>query len=397
MGSSQTAVSSDPPARHRDASTELLERIAAIRPTLAQYAAEGEQNRRVPAATIDALTRAGAFRVSVPQRYGGYELGHLSALEVGRAVALADGGAAWVVSLLNSGAWYTQLFPSAAQEDIFGADPDARVSAVVAPTGVARESEGGYRVSGEWTYNSGSWHATWALVAVSLEDAHGVHLGEGQVLVPASDYHIEDVWRVAGMRSSGSNLLVIDDVFVPSYRSLRVADSDPVQSDSSFRAASVPLALVGPQLGLGRAVLDAVLDGIPAKPIPYTAIRRRADSVPFQLAVAGAATRLDTADLFARRAAADLDSASAAGVPLGYRARARVRADVGWAVENVTEAIAQLLSAAGSAVFADTNPIQRFWRDQAVVARHGYVSPPFSYEVYGKALLGIENDRALML
>jgi len=99
---------------------------------------------------------------------------------------------------------------------------------------------------------------------------------------------------------------------------------------------------------------------------------------------------LDTAELFAARAAGDMDSIAEYDRPLDDVLRSRVRADIGWAVEKVSEAISALITAHGSAAFAESSPIQRFWRDQAAVARHGYVLPPVAYEAYGKALLGVE-------
>lgn len=374
----------------------LLERIAEIRPLIAGNAAEGEENRRVSEESIRALADAGAFKVSLPTRYGGYGLGHRAALDVGREVARADGGTAWVVSLINSGAWYTRVFPIEAQDDIFANDPDARVSVVITPTGTARKVDGGYRVSGKWFYNSGAWHSSWALGAVLLEDENGESLGEGQFLIPATDYRIEDVWYVAGMRSSGSNCLVVEDAFVPEHRLRRVPDVDP-DSDQPYRAVAVPLALLGPQLGLGRAVFDLVMEKTPHKPIAYTSIERRSDWTAYRLDIAKAAMLLDTADLFAARAADDMDSIDRLGRPLDRCTRSRVRADIGWAVDHVTEAISLLLNAAGSGVFAEVNPIQRFWRDQAIVARHGYVSPPLAYEIYGTALLNAEETTATIL
>lgn len=374
----------------------LLERIAEIRPRLAANAVAGEEARRVEEDSIQALADAGAFKVSLSERYGGYNMSHRAALEVGREVARADGGTAWVVSLINSGAWYTRVFPEQAQDDIFGADPEARVSVIITPSGVARRVEGGYMVSGKWFYNSGAWHATWALGAVQVEDEHGEPVGEGQFLMPATEYTIEDVWYVSGMRSSGSNLLVAEDVFVPEHR-MRIVPEVTPDSEQPYRAVAVPLALLGPQLGLGRAVFDLVMEKMPAKPIAYTSIERRGDWTAFRLDIARASLLLDTAELFARRAADDMDSIAATGKPLDRVTRSRVRADIGWAVDHVTEAIDLLLSAAGSGSFADVNPIQRFWRDQAIVARHGYVSPPLAYEIYGTALIGAEETVATIL
>jgi hypothetical protein len=69
--------------------------------------------------------------------------------------------------------------------------------------------------------------------------------------------------------------------------------------------------------------------------------------------------------------------------------RARVRADTGWVAEHVTRAIDILLSAHGAGSFGGTGP--RIWRDSATAARHAIVSPVVGYEIYGKALLGVEE------
>ena len=89
--------------------------------------------------------------------------------------------------------------------------------------------------------------------------------------------------------------------------------------------------LVGPQLGLGRAALDLVREKAAKKPISYTFFTAQADSVAFQLQLAEAAMLIDTAHLHAYRAADDIDRAAAAGVYPDFLARARVRADTGWA------------------------------------------------------------------
>jgi Acyl-CoA dehydrogenase, C-terminal domain. len=54
-------------------------------------------------------------------------------------------------------------------------------------------------------------------------------------------------------------------------------------------------------------------------------------------------------------------------------------------------AINTLVTAHGAGSFADVNPLQRIWRDSNVAARHAVVSPAVGFEVYGKALLGVED------
>ena len=211
----------------------------------------------------------------------------------------------------------------------------------------------------------------------------------------------EDTWFVAGMRSSGSNCLIADDVFVPEHRVMPMppaiaGDYLTEHSDEVlYRSALMPvvaLVLVGPQLGLGRAALDFVIGKAPNKTIAYTNYTSQKESTAFQLQIAEAARLIDTAHLHAYRAAADIDDAAARGEYPDYLTRARVRSDTGYVAQCITRAIDILLYAHGAGSFAEVSPLQRIWRDSATGARHAIVSPTVNYEIYGKALLGVDES-----
>jgi alkylation response protein AidB-like acyl-CoA dehydrogenase len=382
-------------------SAELVARARDLTPLLCKNAAAGEADRRVVEESIQAMTEAGLFKLAVPKRYGGYETSMRTMLDVSAAVAEADGGTSWVLTLTNVCAWMTSLFSAKAQDEVFGADPDAKVSGVLTPTSEAVRVDGGWRVTGKWYYNSGSWHATWAVLGVPLTDEHGEVVDQGLVLIPREDTTLEDTWFVAGMRSSGSNCIVAEDVFVPEHRVMHVpaaiAGDYPTEhagAEPLYRSAFVPilaLVLIGPQLGMGRAALELVTSKAAKKPISYTFYAAQRDSTAFQLQIAEAARLIDTAHLHAYRAADDIDEAAARGVYPDFLARARVRSDTGYVAECVTRAIDILLSAHGAGSFAEVNALQRIWRDSATAARHAVVSPVVGYEVYGKALLGVDE------
>jgi alkylation response protein AidB-like acyl-CoA dehydrogenase len=353
----------------------------------------------VPAECIDALGEAGLFKASVPKRYGGYASTLRTMIDVSAAVAEGDGSAGWVVALVNVCNWLAALFPEQAQQEVF-ADGAARVTGVLTPSSTARKVDGGWQVSGRWYFNSGSWWSTWAVLGVPLTDSDGAVVDQGLILVPAADLVIEDVWYVTGMRGTASNCLVATDVFVPGHRVMSVPAAiegsypTPFTDEPLFRSAFVPLltlVLAGPQLGLGRAALDLVVDGAAKKPISYTFFETQAESTAFQLQMADAATKIDVAALLVDRAAADIDDAAARGEYLDYKNRARVRADTGYAVQSVVEALTILMNAHGAGGFAEKSPLQRIWRDSNVAARHAVISPTVGYEVYGKALLGVEE------
>jgi alkylation response protein AidB-like acyl-CoA dehydrogenase len=380
---------------------DLLARAAAVRAVLERNAAKGEEDRRIADESIDALVEAGLFKITVPRRFGGYEVDIRTKLEVSAAVAEADGATAWVLALTNVCHWLVGLYCDRAQEDIFGADRNARVCGVLAPSPHTRREDGGLVVTGRWPWASGSLHATWGLVGVLDKDEAGAVTEHALALIPMADLDVEDTWFAAGMKGTGSNTLVAQEVFVPDHRLLSVPkaieNEYPTEhtDEPLYRSSFVPvlaLILVGPQLGLARAARDLVIAKAPKRAISYTSFERQTDSVAFQVEMAKAAMMVDTAHLHAFRAAGDIDAAARRGEKLDYVTRARVRADTGYTAETVRMAIDRLVSAHGASSFADSSPMQRIWRDANTAGRHAVVSPTVSLEVYGKALLGVDND-----
>ncbi|ARF76203.1 oxidoreductase [Kitasatospora albolonga] len=388
-------------ARPSPEPSELLRTARELVPHLARNAEQGERDRRLTDETVKLLTDAGMFRLAVPQRYGGHEVSLRTLVDVSAVLAEGDGSSAWVVAVGSSLAWAVSLFPEQAQDEVFGADPDTRVSGVLTPSATARRTEGGYRVSGRWHYASGSWHADWSVIGFPVPDATGRIVDQGMALIPAADYTVEDTWFVAGMRATGSNALVAEDIFVPDHRVVSVpkamAGDYPVQRSggrqprSAFEQFLTAAPLVATQLGLGRAALELIKEKSAEKAITFTFFEKQRDSTAFQLRIAEAAQKIDTAHLHVHRAAADIDGAAERGEPLDALGRIQARADLSGAVGHITEAIDILLTAHGAASFADSNPLQRIWRDSAVSARHAILQPAMIKEMYGKTLLGIDE------
>lgn len=379
---------------------ELVRRAEALQPLLRKNAAASEQNRRAAEENIQAIAEAGLFRLMVPKRYGGVEGSTRAHLEVTAALAEACGGTAWVVALTNVCAWFTGLFHSRAQDEVFGANPDARVSGVFTPSTQCRRVEGGLVISGKWYFSSGSLHADWAMVGVIESDEAGAFKAQHLALVPMSDVTIEDTWFTAGMRASGSNCIVGNEVFVPEHRLMNILDAvdgiypTEMKDEAAYRAAFVPLAaliLVGAQLGMGRAALNYVIEKAPQRAIAYTSYDKQSNSVLFQGQVADAAVKIDTAHVLAFAAADEIDRAAREGRELVYLTKAKIRAHTGQVITHITDAINVLLSAHGAGSFADASPMQRWWRDANTAARHAVALPAVGFEVYGKALLGVEN------
>jgi alkylation response protein AidB-like acyl-CoA dehydrogenase len=380
---------------------ELIQRAVDLQPLLAKNAAQTEADRRVVEENIQAIKDAGLFKITVPKRLGGYEVPIRTKIEVSAALAEGCGSTAWVTGLTNVCNWVVGTMSDQAQQDVFGADPDARVAGVLAPATDVEIVDGGLVVSGRWPWASGSLHATWAFLGIVKTGPDGAPIDMGSVIIPMDELTVEDTWFVAGMKGTGSNTVVADKVFVPDHRFMSVPAAIeghyPTEhtDEALYRSALIPvlaLILVGPLLGLGRAALKLAIEKAPKRAVSYTRLATQRDSTAFQLKLAEAAMTLDDAALHAYRAADDIDSWAARGEQMDYLTRARVRADTGWTSKRVREAISLILDAHGASGFADSSPMQRIWRDANTAGRHAVVNSLVNEEVYGKALLGIGPD-----
>lgn len=284
--------------------SQLLARIEAIAPTLSAHADETEEVRRLADASLRALAEAGTFKVTVPRRYGGYQMTIREKLEVSATVAESCGSSGWVVALINVCNWMACTLPRQGQDDIFGTNPDARVAGVLNPSSEVRRVDGGYRVSGQWPWASGSWHADWALVGIVVPDENGEPVDQALAFIPMSELSIKETWFVAGMKGTGSNTIIAENVFVPEHRlhSVPQAIDNEYRTEHTdetlYRSSFIPvltLVLAGPQLALGRAALRYVMEKAPKRGISYTKFERQIDSTAFQLQIASAATLIDTA------------------------------------------------------------------------------------------------------
>jgi len=379
---------------------ELVAKAANLVPLLQKNAKETEDEGRVANQNILALENAGLFRLTQPKRFGGYQAGFCTKLAVIEHLGRGCGSTAWVLSLMTGGAWFLGMWNDRVQNDVWGENANARIAGVTAPTGTAELVEGGYRVSGRWANCSGCLHAHWLFLAVPIINPHGQTIDQGLVLVPAHEASIDNTWHVAGMKGTGSNTVVTRNVFVPEHRFISLAklmtgqNDNPRSDEALYQVPFVSAAitdLAGPQLGLARAALDIVIQQASQRGIAYTEYDLQTNAPTVQLAVANAATLIDTAELLAYRAAAAIDEAGQRKTFPDHLARTRNKMDIAQAIVNARNAIRELVTAHGSASFAESNPLQRIWRDSEVASRHAVCNPAISAQVYGRALLGLTD------
>jgi 3-hydroxy-9,10-secoandrosta-1,3,5(10)-triene-9,17-dione monooxygenase len=294
---------------------------------------------------------------------------------------------------LNTGNWLAASYSEQAQEEVWGTNPLATTASILAPTASAEVVDGGVVINGKWGFTSGVNHCDWVSLcypSVSPDDP-AMQLA----LAPVGDLTMEDTWYVSGMRGTGSNTIIAQDLFVPSHRLRSVGpmfvgenarNAQEVNKRVSM-AGILPLSLVGAQLGQALAALDYVVENAPKRRITTTNFASQSESVGIQIDVADSASTIDAALAMCRAEADTLDDFAARGDFPDAVQRTRSRNNMAWAVKHAFQAVDQLMSAHGSSAFADFNPLQRIWRDAGIASRHAVFYPRVAQEVYGKTML----------
>lgn len=350
---------------------------------------------------VDALESGGLLALTTPARYGGSEVSTRTLIEVLIELARGDGSAAWSAMLINIGNWFTSTWPLQAQDEIWGRDPHAKTAAIINPMTKAEKVEGGYRLSGKWPFASGSYIATHSIIGFLAPQADGSFRHVMGIVHPG-EWTVEKSWVPIGLKGTGSDTIVVDDVFMPDHRVqdfgemvegrvLTEAFDDEVQA----RAAFLPKGTIifgAMQVGMAKAIAELALERIKNKGVTGTRYTEARNSPTHQLSAADGSTRIDLAEMLALRAADSIDDYAERGEVMPEVLRARVRNDTGMIVTLAGEAIDSLMKSAGTSSYLQTSPMSRILADHLTGGSHAHATPQVGREVYGRLLVGADGD-----
>jgi 3-hydroxy-9,10-secoandrosta-1,3,5(10)-triene-9,17-dione monooxygenase len=381
-------------------SEEILGKVRELLPSLRERAAEAEELRRVPPESVKALQETGFFRMLQPVRYGGFESHPLDFYTAVKLIASACGSTGWVASVLGVHPWHVGLFDVRAQDEVFGEDQDTRISSSYAPTGRATPVDGGFRFSGKWSFSSGCDHATWVLLGGLVMNDEGKPVDFRTFLLPIADYTINDVWDTVGLRGTGSNDIVVEDVFVPEHRALSmmhtarcICPGQDVNPGPLFRmpyGTVHPYAITAPMIGMATGAYDLHV-GATRERVRAAYLGEKAVEDPFaQVRIATAANDIDTAWWQLEKDINDEWEHAVAGTKIPVDLRLRARRDQVLGSARAVSAIDRLFESAGGKAINAGSPLPRFWRDVHAARVHAANDPERVLVLYGKNELGIQ-------
>ncbi|MBK8630995.1 MAG: acyl-CoA dehydrogenase family protein [Sphingomonadales bacterium] len=229
---------------------ELIARARAMIPTLKSRAKQCVAQRDVPAESIREFHEAGFFRILQPKRWGGYEMHPNVFFEVQKALAEGCMSTGWMFGVVGCHPYELALFHDQAQQDMWAEDSTVLASSSYQPVGKVTHVEGGFRLSGRWGFSTGSVHCDWVVLGAMVPPKNeGDAMDMRAFLLPRKDYTIDrDAWHVFGLQGTGSHDVIVDDVFVPEYRTHRSVDgflcNNPGQKENDAPLFTLPWAQV---------------------------------------------------------------------------------------------------------------------------------------------------------
>lgn len=352
---------------------------------------EFDQVSHVPRDMVAKMKRAGIFRASTPQRFGGDALPPPQFLRILERIAIADGSTAWVAAFGSANTYLASL-PIETQQHIYATGPDQVFSGGLYPLQPATRVSGGFTVSGQWRFASGCKGADWIGVGIGGTPANSGDANAGKpftAVFPAHEVEIVENWNVVGMQGTGSHDLRLHDKFVDTQWTF-VRGGQPLIDEPLYRYPAVAYQAqvhAAVNIGLARAALD-LLTGMSGSTRTTTGAPRLADRAYYRSGLAKAEANWRSARAFFYESAQAAWQTIIAGDPVTQEQANLLRLSATHAAQVCAEVVMQAYQMAGVAAIYRENRLQRLVRDSIVVTQHAFLGEG-TYDASGALFAGV--------
>jgi alkylation response protein AidB-like acyl-CoA dehydrogenase len=355
--------------------SDCIARARALAPLIAAHAERTEQEREIAPEVLSALHDAQLFRMLIPKSCDGSEVDPATFMQAIEELAKADGSTAWCVAQASGCSMAAAYVEPKVARDIF------------------------------WSFASGIKHAGWLGCHCPVVEADGTpRLGpdgkpaERTMLIPKASARINDIWRVVGLKGTGSDNYVIEDLFVPNaYTFTRESAADrretgPLYRFTTFHLYGTGFAAIG--LGLARGALDAFI-ALAATKVPKTKTFVLRDNAVIQSQVALAEAKLASSRSYLLQTLHETWATAERGEALSLPQRAALKLAGTYAVHQAKDVVDTVYHAAGATAIFESNPFERRFRDVHTVIQQ--VQAQFAnFEMVGQVLLGLPSPSKLI-
>jgi len=383
----------------------VVQAAAALQPVLRRYHEEIEREQRLPQALVEQLREAGCYRLVIPRALGGLQTDPLTYLRAVELLAEGAGSVGWNIANNSVGQLVTLGLPDEGVDEIYAHGADTVIAGTAVPGGgQALPVEGGYRVSGRWSFGSGCQESAWMLGSFQVLDGgqprrrpDGGSLYWRGVFPRAEAEIVPGSWDVAGLRGTGSFDWTVEDVFLPERRTMPHAG---IPLDNQWErwpgvTYSLPVQCwVGPHhsaviTGIARAGIDALIELAGGKQPRGRPAGLLGENPQVQDAVGRADAILNAGRVYRSAMIAELWNTVAAGKSTTLEQRTRCRLAAIYAADSAREAMDLMYRHGGSTSFQRASRLAECWRDLHVVGQTVTIAPEW-YPIGGRVYLGMD-------
>ena len=375
-------------------------RARALQPLLDAEGPEMDRRREVTPAVVDALVENDMLRLLLPRSLGGQDIHLLDFCKTTEAVGWADASVGWFVNQSNvSAASSAAGLSHETALAIFDGPRTGLAWGAKHNQSKAIRVEGGYRLTGQWSYLSGGRHTKWIGAHSAVQNPDGTpHIRHGRpddrsFLFLRSKAKITDDWQVLGLRGTGSDTYAVDDLFIPDEHA-------PARDAIEERRLTGPLAVFsahlmyatgfcGVSLGVGRRMLETYAELARGKQ-GRASVTPMARNNAVQKEIGLMEAKLSAARAFVHEAVCQVYDAAVAG-NLTLDQRMRLRLATTYAMNEATDVSVACYRGAGTTAILASAPFERRLRDALSVSQH-LQAMPAHIEMVGRHIIGTEQN-----
>jgi alkylation response protein AidB-like acyl-CoA dehydrogenase len=376
---------------------KIINQAILLAPIIKDRARSGEKKREVPSQTVANFVDSGLLKTMIPQKYGGYQLGWDTLVEVIMELGRGDGSQAWVAAVYMVHALDVSMFMINAQKEVWNSDRDPIVSSAVAPSGTGERVQEGAVISGQWAFASGVGYAEWGILGVMLPDQITGKKTHHLCLVSKDQWKVKDTWEVLGLQGTGSHDIIVKDMFIPEYRIItRVDQRNGTAAGTSTHEDKIyttpyltigPVALAAVAVGCALGALDEFIASAKTKVQRGVKI---AEKESIQLRIAESSAEADCACMLLQRIGKDTSEKMRKLGRLSIEERAQIRRDTAYACTLSKRSVERLHEVTGAHGLYLDKHFQRYYRDIKAASNHIAIGWDRCGSTFGRVTLGLE-------
>jgi indole-3-acetate monooxygenase len=364
---------------------------------------DSERQRTLTPAIVEAMWASGLMSAFNPIAAGGVEPTFAEMIETWIEMAWQDGSFGWVgIANLPSSFAAAAYLPDEGFAEVFTAhDNRVTMGGQFFPNGQGIAVDGGYQLSGKWSFGSGTAHAQYIAAGfIPMHDGEIRWISEGLpemkvAVLPRDEVCFDDGWFVQGLKGTGSYDYHVDDLFVPDHRTFDLFTTEPLRGGTpAFRMGMMPVTAAGHAawaLGVSKSMLDDV-QVLAATKFRMSDMAALASRQTFQKGLAHHVAAWRAARLLVLEAFGTAESAVAGRAPLTPTLRADMRVAAVYATDTARECAQWAHLAAGTTAIREGSRMERAFRDIYTGTQHAFISEKVAMDA-AQIWLGLIDDQ----